>query len=46
VLAEVGDDAATIDDPDAGRVVVRFVDVERANIDYDFTRPAHAPGHA
>ena len=46
VLAEVGDDAATIDDPDAGRVVLQFADVERANVDYDFTRPAHAPGHA
>ena len=46
VLAEVGDAAATIDDPDAGRVVLPFADVERANIDYDFTRPAHAPGHA
>jgi ribosome maturation factor RimP len=46
VLAEVGDDAATVDDPDAGRVVLPFADVERANVDYDFTRPAHAPGHA
>ena len=46
VLAEAADDAATIDDPDAGRVVLPFADVERANIEHDFTRPAHAPGHA
>src|SRR5262245_3843455 len=46
LLAETADDAATIDDPDAGRVVLPLADVERANIEHDFTRPAHAPGHA
>jgi len=46
VLAAVGDEAATVDDPDAGRVELAFADVERANIEHDFTRPAHAPGHA
>lgn len=45
-LAAVGDAAVTIEDPDAGRVELPFADVERANIEYDFTRPAHAPGHA
>ena len=46
VLAEAADDAATVEDPDAGRVVLPLADVERANIEHDFTRPAHAPGHA
>lgn len=46
VLAEAADDAATVDDADAGRVVVPLADVERANIEFDFSRPAHAPGHA
>jgi ribosome maturation factor RimP len=46
VLADTAADAATIDDPDAGRVVLPLADVERANIEHDFTRPAHAPGHA
>jgi ribosome maturation factor RimP len=45
-LAAVGDAAITIEDPDAGRVELPFDDVERANVEYDFTRPAHAPGHA
>ena len=46
VLSGAADDTATIDDPDAGRVALAIADVERANIEYDFTRPAHAPGHA
>jgi ribosome maturation factor RimP len=46
VLAAVADDAATVDDPDAGRVVLPIADVERANVEYDFTRPAQSPGHA
>ena len=45
-LAAAGDDTATVDDPDAGTVVLPFTDLERAHIDFDFTRPAHAPGHA
>ena len=46
VLAEAADDTAIVDDPDAGRVALPIADVERANIEHDFTRPAHAPGHA
>jgi ribosome maturation factor RimP len=38
--------AATVADPDAGTVVLAIADVDRANVDYDFSRPAHAPGHA
>jgi ribosome maturation factor RimP len=46
-LVLVGDDdSLTVEDSDVGRVVLPFADVERANVDYDFTRPAHAPGHA
>ena len=46
VLAAVSDEAATVDDADVGRTVLAFADVERANIEHDFTRPAHRPGHA
>ena len=46
VLATVDADAAAVDDPDAGRVLLALADVERANIEYDFTNPANAPGHA
>jgi ribosome maturation factor RimP len=45
-LAAATDDSVTVADADAGDVVVSLTDVERANIEYDFTRPAHAPGHA
>lgn len=45
-LTTASDEAATVNDVDAGQVVVPFADVERANIEYDFSRPAHAPGHA
>ncbi len=46
VLVAAADDAVTVDDPDAGRAVLPLVDVERANVEFDFSRPAHAPGHA
>jgi len=46
ILAAADDTTATVDDTDAGRVVVPLADVERANIEFDFSRPAHAPGHA
>jgi ribosome maturation factor RimP len=46
ILAAADDTTATVDDTDAGRVVVPLADVERANIEYDFSRPAHAPDHA
>jgi ribosome maturation factor RimP len=46
VLAAADDDSVTVDDADVGRRVLRLCDVERANIEYDFSRPAHAPGHA
>ena len=45
-LAEVTDDLVTIDDADVGRVGLPFAELERANVEFDFTRPAHAPGHA
>lgn len=45
-LVDVADDAVTIDDGDVGRVGLSLADVERANIEFDFSRPAHAPGHA
>jgi ribosome maturation factor RimP len=44
VAADAG--AVSVEDPDAGSVVLALADVERANVDYDFSRPAHAPGHA
>jgi ribosome maturation factor RimP len=46
VLSAADDAAATLDDADAGRVVVPLADVERANIEFDFSRPVHTPGHA
>lgn len=46
VLAAAADDAVTIDDADVGRRVLPLADVERANVEYDFSRPAHTPGHA
>src|SRR5437773_263133 len=45
-LAEVVDDVVTVDVPEVGRVGLSLADLERANIEFDFTRPAHAPGHA
>jgi ribosome maturation factor RimP len=44
VAADAG--TATVDDPDAGTIALAIGDIERANVDYDFSRPAHAPGHA
>jgi ribosome maturation factor RimP len=46
LLAAASDDVATLDDADIGRVELALADVERANVEYDFTRQAHAPGHA
>jgi ribosome maturation factor RimP len=46
VLAAATDDVATVNDPDAGTVALPIGDVERANVEYDFTQPASAPGHA
>ena len=43
VLAAVDDGAVTVDDPDAGRVVVPLDAIEKANIEYDFSRPAGPP---
>ncbi|HJQ75205.1 MAG TPA: ribosome maturation factor RimP [Gaiellaceae bacterium] len=44
-LAAVEADTVTVDDPDAGRVVIPLPEVEKANVDYDFSRPAgpHVP---
>ena len=46
VLAAAAGDAVTVDDADVGQRVLRLADIERANVEYDFGRPAHAPGHA
>jgi ribosome maturation factor RimP len=46
LLAAAADDVITIDDADVGRRELPLRDVERANVEYDFSRPAHAPGHA
>ena len=46
VLAAAEENAVTVDDADVGRRVLPLADVERANVEYDFSRPAHAPGHA
>lgn len=45
-LADATDELVTIDDADVGRVALPLVDLERANVEFDFSRPAHAPGHA
>jgi ribosome maturation factor RimP len=45
-LAAATDETATVEDPDAGTVTLPFVDVERANVEYDFTKPAQPPAHA
>jgi len=42
-LAEVTADAVAVEDPDAGTVRVPFVALEKAHIEYDFTRPAGQP---
>jgi ribosome maturation factor RimP len=46
VLADAADDAVTVDDADVGRRMLPLREIERANVEYDFGRPAHAPGHA
>ncbi len=44
-LVEVGPESVTIEDPDAGRVAVPLPGIEKANVEYDFNRPA-GPPHA
>ena len=39
-VVELDDTAAVLQDPDAGAVRIAFVAVEKANIEYDFSRPA------
>ncbi len=46
LLVAAADDAVTVDDADVGRRELPLGDVERANVEFDFSRPAHAPGHA
>jgi ribosome maturation factor RimP len=46
LLAAAAENAVTVEDVDVGSRVLPLVDVERANIEYDFSRPSHAPGHA
>src|SRR5215470_4961942 len=46
LLEAAADDAVTVADADAGRAVLPLADIERANVEFDFSRPAHAPGHA
>jgi ribosome maturation factor RimP len=45
VLAEASAETATVEDPQAGRVVIPLAAIEKANVDYDFSRPA-GPSHA
>src|SRR5262245_29621420 len=42
-LAAVSAEQVDIDDPDAGTVHVPFAAIEKANVEYDFTRPAGQP---
>src|SRR5262245_37347366 len=42
-LAEAPAEAVTIDDAQVGRVVIPLAAIEKANIDYDFSRPAGTP---
>ena len=39
-LEAVTAEGVTVHDPDAGSVVLPFVAIEKANVDYDFGRPA------
>lgn len=39
-LAAVGDDHVVLSDPDAGTVTLPLDAIERANIEFDFSRPA------
>ncbi len=42
-LAEATAEAATIDDAQVGRIVIPLAAIEKANVDYDFSRPAGTP---
>jgi ribosome maturation factor RimP len=44
-LAEVTSEGITVDDPDAARDVIPFGAIDKANVDYDFSRPL-GPPHA
>ena len=44
-LAAADADGIAVEDPDAGRVAITLSAVDKANIDYDFSRPA-GPPHA
>ncbi|HYR96986.1 MAG TPA: ribosome maturation factor RimP [Candidatus Binatus sp.] len=44
-LSLVSLDGITVDDPDAGSVVIPFTAIDKANLDYDFSRPM-GPPHA
>jgi ribosome maturation factor RimP len=44
-LAAAGAEAIAVEDPDAGRVEIPLGAIEKANVDYDFSRPA-GPPHA
>ena len=43
VLAAASTEAVTLDDPQAGRFVIPLAAIEKANVDYDFSRPAGSP---
>jgi len=44
-LVGAGTDSVTVEDPDAGRIVSPLAGIEKANVEYDFSRPA-GPPHA
>ena len=45
ILEAVTDDGATLHDEGVGAVVIPFTAIEKANVEYDFSRPA-GPAHA
>src|SRR5262249_52955495 len=43
IWSAVTTDGVSIQDPDAGMIPVPFAAIEKANVEYDFTRPAGQP---
>jgi len=42
-LASAAEDRVIVDDPDAGTVTIPLDDVDKANVEHDFARPAGRP---
>jgi ribosome maturation factor RimP len=45
-IADVSEDAVTLDDPDAGTVRIAFSAIDKAHVDHDFSRPSRPHAHA